>query len=148
MRRLNDVLLERRVDAHYVTLLLMMWNPRTRVFTVSNAGGLLPIVCRDAEKTKIKAEGVPLGLLEDREYDEVSFHARRGDVVVLYSDGIADQYNASEQEYGTTRLFKTVKRVCRDSPDQIVEAIFVDIDAFRQEMPLNDDQSLIIIKVR
>ena len=44
MKRLNEVLLERRVDAQYVTLLLMYWNKTNGVLTISNAGGLEPLV--------------------------------------------------------------------------------------------------------
>ena len=58
---------------------------------MSNAGSTPPIICRDGEQVKLRLEGVPLGLLEDREYDEVAFEARSGDVILLHSDGFDDQ---------------------------------------------------------
>ncbi|HYO83988.1 MAG TPA: GAF domain-containing protein [Bryobacteraceae bacterium] len=148
MQRLNEVLLERRVDAQYVTLLLMMWNPSNKIFTVSNAGGLLPLVCRDGERKKIIAEGVPLGLLDGREYDEVEFASQSGDTILLYSDGIADQLNPEDKDYGPSRLFRALKANCQRTPQELVHAVFADIDDYRQDTALSDDQSLIAIKVR
>ena len=68
-----------------------------------------PMICRDGERVRVTAEGIPLGLLEDREYDEVTVKTKKGDTIVLYSDGVADQLNRQDQEYGSARLFKAVK---------------------------------------
>ena len=43
---------------------------------------------------------MPLGLLDTREYEEVTFQAEPGDTIVLYSDGITDHINASGTEFG------------------------------------------------
>src|SRR3954451_19503563 len=61
MKRINEILLERKVDAQYVTLLLMYWNTKTRALTISNAGGLTPLICRNGERLRVAAEGIPLG---------------------------------------------------------------------------------------
>src|SRR6185312_5970215 len=68
MRALNEVLLERKVDAQYVTLTLLLWEHRNFKLTMANAGGLPPLICRNGEIVKVRVEGVPLGLLEEREY--------------------------------------------------------------------------------
>jgi phosphoserine phosphatase RsbU/P len=147
MQRLNEILLERKVDAQYVTLLLMFWNRQTQELTISNAGGPAPMVCRCGERIRIAVEGIPLGLLESREYDEVTFKAQKGDVLVLYSDGVQDQLNLAEEEYGRHRLFKAIKPACDLPPREIVDAVFADLDQHMTGMPFTDDQSLIAIKV-
>jgi sigma-B regulation protein RsbU (phosphoserine phosphatase) len=147
MKRLNDILLERRVDAQYVTLLLMHWDKDERRFTMANAGSTVPMICRGAEKVKVSVEGIPLGLLDNRDYDEVTFSARPGDVMVLYSDGVQDQLNAEEQEYGGGKLFKALRGLCKHEPKHIVEALFADLDQHRENVSLTDDQTLIVLKV-
>jgi sigma-B regulation protein RsbU (phosphoserine phosphatase) len=148
MKRLNETLLERRVDAQYVTLLLMYWNKQRKQLILTNAGSLPPLVCRGGDRIRITAEGVPLGLLEDREYDEVSVPLEKGDVIVLYSDGVQDQLNHAGQEYGTSRLFKAVKMHCSREPAEIVSAVFHDLDSHAEGGLMNDDQSLIAMKVQ
>lgn len=147
MQRLNEVLLERRVDAHYVTLTLMYWHPETHQLTISNAGGLIPLICRNGQRIRLAAEGIPLGLLEDRIYDDLVFQAEPGDLILLYSDGVEDQTNWQDQQYGANRAFQTLRQHCGASANEVVTALFADLDAFREEVPLVDDQTLLAIKV-
>jgi sigma-B regulation protein RsbU (phosphoserine phosphatase) len=98
MKALNDELVRRKVEGRYVTLLLMLWHPHSTSFTMSNAGGSPPMVCRNGNVLRLHVEGVPLGLLENREYDEVRFQAQKGDLVVLFSDGVTDHLNCHGEE--------------------------------------------------
>jgi sigma-B regulation protein RsbU (phosphoserine phosphatase) len=148
MARLNEVLLERRVDAHYVTLTVMYWRPRKRQFTISNAGGLIPLICRNGQRIRPAVEGIPLGLLEGRVYEELTFDAAPGDVILLYSDGVEDQTNWQEQQFGNNRVFHSLRQHCGSSAMDIVKGVFSDLDTFREEAPLVDDQTLVAITVR
>lgn len=147
LKLLNDVLLERKIDAQYVTLLLMAWNSRACQFTLATAGAAPPLICRAGERIRLKLEGMPLGLLESRQYDEKLFEARSGDVLLLYSDGVTDQVNAKGEEFGTTRLFRILKKHCGLASKKILEAILAELDEFRGSAPLSDDQTLIAVKV-
>src|SRR5579864_5196285 len=94
LKALNDTLIERKVESRYVTLCVLLWDPASRLIVMANAGALPPMICRGSEMLKVRVEGVPLGLLDSREYEEVSFQAEPGDALVLYSDGITDHLNA------------------------------------------------------
>ena len=52
---------------------------------MANAGALPPMICRGGEILKLRVEGVPIGLLPARQYEEITFEARPGDTLVLYS---------------------------------------------------------------
>jgi sigma-B regulation protein RsbU (phosphoserine phosphatase) len=145
MKALNDALMQRKVEGRYVTLLLLLWHAHSKSFTMSNAGGSPPMICRDREILRAEVEGVPLGLLPDREYDEVEFRAQSGDLVVLFSDGVSDHMSPAGEEYGRGRLAHVVKRGCNLKPQQVVDAIFADLEAFNTEK--FDDQTLIVMRV-
>jgi sigma-B regulation protein RsbU (phosphoserine phosphatase) len=147
MQLLNETLLERKVDAQYATLLLMQWSGRDRMLTIANAGALPPKICRDGEVLDPKIEGVPLGLLEDRDYEQLRFQTKPGDLIVLYSDGIEDQLGEGDKDFGRDRLFRRLRKSLDLSPRDVVGAIFNDIDRFRGSSPLTDDQTLIVLKV-
>ena len=146
MRSLNEVLIERKVEARYVTLLLMLWHHHSREFTLANAGAIPPMVCREGQILKVRAEGVPLGLLDSREYEETAFQALPGDVIVLYSDGVTDHLDSSGCEYGRSRLAATVAATCNRPANEIVSAIFSELDRFSPV--LFDDQTLLVMKVK
>ena len=146
MRALNEALIERKVEARYVTLLLMLWSPHIRQFVMANAGSNPPLVCRNREILKPRVEGVPLGLLDEREYEEVVFQAHQGDTLVLYSDGVTDHLSPEGHEYGRVRLSHVVKRTCDAPAGDIVAEILADLDRFNTT-PF-DDQTVLVLKVK
>ncbi len=145
MKALNDKLVERPVEARYVTLLLMLWSPQTMQFTLANAGNTVPMIARNGEILKLHLEGVPLGLLPDREYDEIVFQAKPGDTIVLYSDGVSDHLSPSNQEYGRNRLANIVRKHS-GTPQDVINAVFADLDRFNTVR--FDDQTLIVMQVK
>ncbi|HWE52873.1 MAG TPA: GAF domain-containing SpoIIE family protein phosphatase [Bryobacteraceae bacterium] len=145
MKALNEALMHRKVEGRYVTLLLLLWHAHSKEFTMANAGGSPPMVSRAGEILKVQVEGVPLGLLPDRDYDEVTFQAQTGDIVVLFSDGVTDHLSPAGEEYGRGRLAKVVKRCCGLSPSEIIDTIFADLETFNTER--FDDQTLIVMRV-
>jgi len=147
MQTLNHALMERKVESRYLTLLVMLWQPKTGMLIMSNAGAIPPLICRRGDIIRLRLEGVPLGLLDGTEYDEVPFQTQPGDIVVLYSDGIQDQHNPAREEYGP-RLDAFVKNACDLSAQQMVDAIFADFDEFRGGHLTFDDQTLLVIKVK
>jgi sigma-B regulation protein RsbU (phosphoserine phosphatase) len=146
MRTLNDVLIERKVEARYVTLGVLLWDPPSRQMVMANAGALPPMICRGAEIVKVRAEGVPLGLLDHTEYEEVAFQTQPGDVVLLYSDGITDHISPAGVEFGRGRLAEVVRRHCALAPDELIATIFAELDRFN---PVAfDDQSILVMRVK
>jgi sigma-B regulation protein RsbU (phosphoserine phosphatase) len=160
MKSLNEALLERKVDAQYATLSLILWSANTRTFTIANAGSLPPILFREGEMISSRVTGVPIGLLEDQEYEQAEIEAHPDDLLLLCSDGVEDQLGkeadilseeqASARElesYGRDRLEKVVAANFQSPPQQIVDAIFADIDLFRGATALTDDQTVIALRV-
>jgi phosphoserine phosphatase RsbU/P len=142
---LNEALIERKVEARYVTLCVLLWDAATRRIVMANAGGLPPMICRGDEIVKVRVEGIPLGLLDSREYEEVPFQTEPGDVLVLYSDGITDHLSNTGIEYGRGRLANVVRTHCSLSPSRLITEIFADMDRF--STTAFDDQTLFVMRV-
>jgi sigma-B regulation protein RsbU (phosphoserine phosphatase) len=104
------------------------------------------MICRQGEILKLRVEGVPLGLLDAREYEEVTVQAEAGDVIVLYSDGITDHLNADCTEYGRGRLAHVVRSHWQAPASDLIAAIFRDLDQF-STTPF-DDQTVLVMKVK
>jgi sigma-B regulation protein RsbU (phosphoserine phosphatase) len=147
LRTLNETLLERKVDAQYATLLILLWESATRRFVMANAGAQPPLVCRRGEVIQPKVEGVPIGLLDDREYDEIVFQAEPGDIMLFFSDGLEDQLNPLDQEFGKAGLGKVLQKHCALPPRDLAARVFTEMDKFMDGTPITDDQSAIVIRV-
>jgi sigma-B regulation protein RsbU (phosphoserine phosphatase) len=146
LKALNEVLIERKVEARYVTLCVLLWDPVTRRIVMANAGAIPPMICRGSEMVKVRVEGVPVGLLDSREYEEVPFQAEPGDMIVLYSDGITDHLNAAGTEFGRGRLAQVVRAHCHATANELTDAIFREMDKFSKSA--FDDQTVLVMKVR
>jgi sigma-B regulation protein RsbU (phosphoserine phosphatase) len=147
LSELNKALMERQVEARYVTLLAMLWQSRERKFTISNAGSTTPMICRNCTILNLEATGLPVGLLERAEYDEIEFAARPGDVILLYSDGVSDQTNEAGQLYGEHNLERYFTSITDLSASELATALLEDIVRFRGDTPVHDDQTVIVLKV-
>ncbi len=147
MQSLNEALLERKVDAVYATLMVLLWEPRTHRMTISNAGAEPLLISRGGQIITAKAEGMPIGLLEHQTYDEVSYQAESGDTLLLFSDGVEDQLNAQDEHFGRTRVQRLLTKHDAETPRKIVDQIFADLDEFRDSVILTDDQTVVTMKV-
>jgi sigma-B regulation protein RsbU (phosphoserine phosphatase) len=146
MRALNDELVHRKVEGRYLTLMMLLWDPESRSFTMANAGMSPPVICREGSIINLQVEGVPLGLLPERDYEETVFQTQPGDLVVLFSDGVSDHLTEAGEEYGAGNLSRILQRDCGLEPREIVQNIFADLDAFN---PVRfDDQTLIVMRVK
>jgi serine phosphatase RsbU (regulator of sigma subunit) len=92
-------------------------------------------------------EGVPLGLLPDRDYEEITIQTQPGDVILLVSDGIPDQTNSAGEEYGRKRLMQAIKKAGLKPPEEIVSAVYADLEKFADTADAFDDQTIVVLKV-
>jgi phosphoserine phosphatase RsbU/P len=145
---INDALQERKLESQYVTMLFALWNDENQTLKVANSGAVQPVFCRAGESLPVKAEGFPLGMFPNIEYEEFSVATQPGDVIVFVSDGILDAENEKEEMYGQDRL---AGLLCssRDLPAQeIADAILGDVSRFQGSKDRFDDETIIALRVR
>ena len=125
-----------------------IWDDASRTMTIANSGQPRPIYCHGGRTQIVESTGLPLGLLEDAEYDEVTIHAKPGDVFVLFSDGIVDAQNAKDEQFGRKRVEEIVAKHHEKSAEQIVEAIFSAVRAHSKGVQAFDDETVVVLKVK
>ena len=81
MRKLNAILLERKIEGHFITLTYAIWEPKAKTLRLANAGMPLPVLIRKGHAQPIHVEGVPLGLLENTDYEETHLTLEKGDLL-------------------------------------------------------------------
>jgi len=148
LQTLNDALQERKLESQYVTMLYAVWNDATRTLQVANAGAVPPIYCRGGEVTTMQAEGFPLGMFPDAEYEEFSVQAQPGDSFVFVSDGITDAENSQGDMYGSDRLTTVLCAHKGLSAVELADAIFADVARFQGGKDRFDDETILVLLVR
>ncbi len=152
---LNDQLQERKLDAQYVTMLLAVWDDENQTLQIANAGSVQPVFvshtrCGEANERLVKtveAEGFPLGLFPDAEYEEFTFSTQPGDMIVFFSDGIVDAENAAGEMFGTERLGSVLQLQDCPTAESTVEAILHAVNQFQAGMVHFDDETVVVLRV-
>ncbi|MGZ4856487.1 MAG: PP2C family protein-serine/threonine phosphatase, partial [Candidatus Angelobacter sp.] len=115
---------------------------------VANSGLPRPIYCHDDHAHMLEAAGLPLGMFEDVSYDEVTIHAKPGDVFVFFSDGIVDASNAKDEQFGRSRVEHVIAKNAGGTAREIVDAIFKATEDFAAGADVFDDQTAVVLKVK
>ncbi|WP_051978678.1 SpoIIE family protein phosphatase [Edaphobacter aggregans] len=152
---LNDQLQERRLDSQYVTMLIAIWDDSNQTLQIANAGSVQPLfvsLTSTGSRTlvdvkTIQAEGFPLGLFPDVEYEEFTLSTRTGDLIVFFSDGIPDAENATGEMFGTERLVKVLKSLRQPTAASAVHAILDSVSKFQAGTEHFDDETLVLLRV-
>ena len=145
---INLSLNERRIEAQYVSLVYAVWDDEARVMTIANSGIPRPLFCRKGAIDRVESTGLPLGLFEEADYDEVTVKAESGDLFVFVSDGIIDATSPTNEQFGRKRLEELVQQNCARTAAGIVEAIFAAVKAHRQTRAAFDDETVLAVKVK
>ena len=148
LRKLNVTLLERKIEGHFITLTCGIWEPRARTLLLANAGMPLPILIRHGRGHMIRAEGVPLGLLEHIEYQGVTLTLEKGDLLAMFSDGLTEATDRNSEEFGPRRLESVIRESRHLSVAEIIDRVFAGVAQFEQGRPRADDQTMVLVKVR
>jgi sigma-B regulation protein RsbU (phosphoserine phosphatase) len=94
----------------------------------------------------LEGGGPVLGILPIAPYAEQRVHLDRGDMLVLYSDGVTEANNAAYDEYGEGRFIEVLKRYREAPAAAIVDAVTSDLSEFAAGAPQADDITLVVAK--
>jgi serine phosphatase RsbU (regulator of sigma subunit) len=110
---------------------------------LASAGHPPPLVRRGARVEPVLAPGTLLGVYPDVELTEASFRLDRGDMMVLYTDGVTEARGV-DGFYGADRLTRIVGSAAA-SADAVADDLLGDVVAFQRER-LRDDVAVLVVE--
>lgn len=148
LSEINHALLQRRIEAQFMTLAYALWSERSRKLRVANSGLPYPVYCTAEGCHLVRVAGIPLGLLEGSKYEELTLRLQPGEMVVFVSDGITESMNPRGDEYGRVRLERTLRQHFGSPAQDVVRAVFADVTQFGDGVPAADDRTVVVLKAR
>ena len=112
--------------------------------TLASAGHPPPLVRRGGNVEAVAASGTLLGVYPDIELTETTVRLDRGDMMVLYTDGVTEARGVNGF-YGTDRLATLVATAPAPTADALADALLADVVGFQQGR-LHDDVALLILE--
>ena len=90
------------------------------------------------------ATNIPVGIFEDRTYTSITRTFGPGARIVLYSDGMIEQTNATGEPFGGPRLEALLRATTTPRAD--VAAIFDAVRTFSTGASWNDDATVVTVR--
>jgi serine phosphatase RsbU (regulator of sigma subunit)/pSer/pThr/pTyr-binding forkhead associated (FHA) protein len=131
----------------YVTAFIAALDPGSGRLSYTNAGHNAGLLFRaDGSVQRLEANGTPLGLFPVVEYERVETTLARGELLLLYTDGITEASNPGGEEFGLERLQSTVARYTREPLVAIAVAIETAVEVFADGTPFGDDRTMVLLR--
>jgi sigma-B regulation protein RsbU (phosphoserine phosphatase) len=143
---LNRSLLARYPAQNFIAVSYLHVNLADGTGCLASAGMPYPYLLRDGAVSQVQARGVPLGLLAETEYDTHAFELRKGDTLLLISDGATDAVDTDGRIYDSERFLDSIRRHCREEVAQLLKGLHSDIVEFAEGAELSDDVTLVALQ--
>ncbi|HSW53751.1 MAG TPA: PP2C family protein-serine/threonine phosphatase [Ignavibacteriaceae bacterium] len=149
MRKINQLVNRIFEDDKFASLFYgELSTHSTGLFLYANAGHNPPIFIKaKSEKAEfLQPTGPVLGPAPNAKYHIDSINFSKGDVLLIYSDGITESADEKFEPYGDEKLLAKLKSLVKLTPREIALGILDDVIKFSKNGKYSDDMTLVVIK--
>jgi len=147
--RLNDRLVERSEDGHFLSMLLIELDAERRRVQYVNAGHPGLVLVRDGSVREYERTGMVLGVVAGQEYPVAGpVPLLPGDLLFLRTDGVDEAMNAERVMFGRERLHRVLVESAAERGREILERVHGALTEHRGGCAPDDDVTMIAIKIR
>jgi sigma-B regulation protein RsbU (phosphoserine phosphatase) len=149
--KLNRQLAYNNNESMFVTMWVGVFNPTNGKLEYVNAGHNPPLLKSGADGFKFLYSNfidLVVGVMEDTIYHKHEITLSRGDELFLYTDGVPEAFNKSQEMYGESRLREFVDLHYHLPIKIILEKLYTDINKFSAGIEQSDDITMIMFRYR
>lgn len=149
IRKLNNLVHHAFSDDRFITLFYAeLAKDKQGLCTYVNAGHCSPMLYRAKSNTieLLEATGNIVGPFPDQNYRSEGVMVGRGDILLVYTDGVSEAMDVQGNEYSEVRLEQKLKELNKLSAKDITRAILQDVLVFSAHGKYSDDKTIVVIK--
>src|SRR5208337_4008387 len=152
--KVNNFVKEDMKKGMFVTAFYAILDSVSRKIVFSSAGHD-PMILYRAKEDKvyyIKLKGFPLGInLPDDDLfrkimSEESVKLEKGDLMLIYTDGITEAMNMKREQWGEQKFIDIIKKYAHLTPKEFIDNLDKEIKDFTGGFPQSDDITIVVIK--
>lgn len=146
--RINGMMCERTACERFATLFWGVFDPATSTLRYVNAGHSAPMLIRRGQNQveRLDAGGPVVGVVPHARYQAGVAQIDSSDVLVLYSDGVNEAANPSEEEFGEDRILRSLLEAPSSTPAELCTRIMSQVAAFSSGGPPPDDRTMMVVR--
>ena len=145
LSRLNDELAKQNPRGMFVTMQCLVFDFEHRRVSCAGAGHHQLAVLSPGRPPRLAcpSSGRPAGLMVSNPIERETFPLEPGETFVLFSDGVSEAMNATEDFYGEDRLLMALSASAGTSAAETVETVLADVRAFVAGAKQSDDITVV-----
>ena len=146
--RANELLCKESVNCMFVTVFYAIYNTKTGEVVYCNAGHNSPYLIH----ANGQVEALPtstncmIGAIEGLSFNAGSLQMEKGDMLVMYTDGVNEAVNNSFEEFGDPRLEEALNQLSGKTCRETVDGLLSSVKTFVDGAPQSDDITILSIK--
>ena len=144
----NDLLLRKTSGERFASLFWCTFDPSDATLRYVNAGHPPAFLIRARSRVveRLDDGGPVLGVIPGAPYRSGLTVVAPGDLLVTYSDGIAEAANDRDDEFGLDRIVASVREQATSSARSICDAVLSDVERFATRLDGRDDRTLLVLR--
>jgi len=158
MNHANRLICADSTSGMFVTVFYALLDPKENQITYVNAGHNPPLVCKTGATSDsgrllhLERTGMAAGVLPEASYQQVSLPIDKGDILVLYTDGVTEASDTKNNYFGVEKLEQVVIENCQASATEIAASIELAVGGFSgtldpvEQHAADDDITILVVK--
>ena len=132
LSKANDIVAGNITPDKFVTAMYLIINSKSGEIEMASAGHNPLIIVSPIPKTsRVQTEskntkGFPLGIMEGFPYPSTRFTIKKGDMIVLYTDGVTEARNVDGHEFGEEKFTQFLTKPRSDNPAQTLTTMIAE----------------------
>ena len=146
LQSVNRLFYENTTESSYATVFFADYDDTSQRLRDANCGHLSAILLRrNGTVELLHSTGTVLGLFEEWHSPIVDCQLATGDILALYTDGVTESFNETDEEFGEERLIEALWQNADLPAQQLLTSVVEQIQRF-SPAEQHDDITLIIAR--
>jgi len=149
LERINRLYIHNINMTTFVTTFFGKLDPQSRTLTYANAGHSVYLYrAASNDDVWLGPTGPAIGLVEEFSARQSQVKLDAGDILLLYTDGITEAFNAQHKQFGEEALANIVHQNADSTAEGLIAKILQALNDFVGNSPLEDDVTMVVCKMR
>jgi phosphoserine phosphatase RsbU/P len=149
MSRINKIVNRSFSEEQFVSMFYAeLTDGQKGLLLYSNAGHNSPMVYHSHDKSieLLEPTGLILGPFPRGNYRVESTMLKKGDIAVIYTDGITEAVRSDGMPYGEKHLAENIQKLASKGAQEICKSLISDVEQYAEGAEYSDDRTIVVIK--
>ncbi len=146
----NEAICANNSEEMFVTVWLGVLEISTGKLTAANAGHEYPALMTPDGNFELYKDkhGLVIGGMEGAKYREYEIQLEPGSKLFVYTDGVPEATNSSEELFGTERMVEALNVMHDTEPKKLLEGVRSAVDDFVKDAEQFDDLTMLCLEYK